>query len=270
MQNEQFAQLPRAVRWPVVREATTAAWNAGVGRPSARHLTVPVGDGRVLRCDMSDRTQRTMALGAFEPRETGVVRSLLRPGDTFVDVGAHIGWFTTLAGRVVGPGGTVWAAEPFASSHASLEENIALNRLDNVRVTPHAVSDHGQPLQIGVQEGSDSGSVTAGPRAAGSLTAVSSVRLDDVVPTEAPVRLVKIDVEGFEAKVLAGATAVLSRTDHVLVELNESALEANGTTGAAIRSALRALGFGNQELVLPPLRHRLLPAMRVRNLLATR
>ncbi len=58
--------------------------------------------------DLSDLIQRFIYLGCYEPLETAAVRKVLRPGMTFVDAGANIGYFTWLAARLVGPTGASW------------------------------------------------------------------------------------------------------------------------------------------------------------------
>ena len=77
----------------------------------------------------------------FEPEETAFVESVLKPGDTFVDVGASIGWYTLNAARKVGASGRVYAFEPDPRSVELLRKNVAANGLDNVTVVPKAVSE---------------------------------------------------------------------------------------------------------------------------------
>src|SRR5215469_8902900 len=123
-----------AARIPLLGYACLVGWQLGRLPTPRGDAVIRLRDGRTLRCDLSDRTQRTMYLGLFEPAETSLVDSLLEPGDLFIDVGAHIGWFTTLAPGRVGPAGQVIACEPFPSTAAVLRANVALNHADNVRV----------------------------------------------------------------------------------------------------------------------------------------
>lgn len=204
-------------------------------------------DGRRMWCDLSDHTQRGMLFNRFEPGETQLFRELLSPGDAVVDVGAHIGWFSVLAGRAVGPEGTVVCLEPFAGNARYLAANLALNGLTWARVHNVAATDRPAVLQIGRQPGSDSGSVTAGPWATDAAE-VPGAPLDELVP-DGPVQLLKIDVEGFEARALAGAAATLDRTRHVLVELNRDALEAAGSTPEEVRERLSDHGLTEQRVV---------------------
>src|SRR6185436_6075060 len=68
--------------------------------------------GYQVHLDLSEAIQRWIYMGAFEPKETALATRWLRPGMTFVDVGANVGYFTLLAASRVGPSGRVHAIEP--------------------------------------------------------------------------------------------------------------------------------------------------------------
>jgi FkbM family methyltransferase len=72
--------------------------------------------------------------GIWEPSLTAWLMSHLQPGDTFVDVGANIGYVTLLASRVVGAAGCVISIEPSPANSAMLRRNVAANHAENVRV----------------------------------------------------------------------------------------------------------------------------------------
>ena len=57
-------------------------------------------------------TQVVLTSGTYESEETRLFRSECRPGDTVVDVGANVGWYTVIASKLVGKGGKVVAFEP--------------------------------------------------------------------------------------------------------------------------------------------------------------
>lgn len=206
------------------------------------HSVVRLRDGRVLRCDLSDRTQRTMYLGLFEPAETRLVASILQPGDVFIDIGAHIGWFTTLAARRVGPDGQVVACEPYPSNAAALRANVALNRADNVRVVELAMGSQAGTLSL-ASVGGESGGVTALDWAHDGRIDVPMTTLDAIAAGVNNIALIKLDVEGWEPRVLGGAVDALSRTRHVLMEINGPSLRAAGSSKAEVLELLRDRGF---------------------------
>lgn len=249
--------------------AAAVAWRLGLLPVPRRTVTVRLADGRRLTCDLRDATHRNMWLERFEPRESAVVRGL-RPGAVFVDVGAHIGWFTTLAARAAGPTGRVLAIEPFPPSRRMLERNVSLNGPAAVTIRAEAIGAAPGSATLGAQRGSDTGSVTAGPRAHHDVHVVTRATLDTLVEEEgiAEVDLLKVDVEGLEMEVLEGAPATLLRTSAVLIELNRSALTSNGTSPELLADRLRAAGFIRHTLLGQQATARGLPAFT--NLLAER
>jgi FkbM family methyltransferase len=245
--------LTRAARsLPLVGKAVVGLFRFTPLPAPARVVAADLRDGRRMHGRLDDHTQRKVLFGVYEGAETAVVSDRLRPGDTFVDVGAHIGWYTTLAARAVGPAGRVFAFEPFPRNHALLSANVASNGLDQVQITHAAVSDAPGSITVAVQGESDSGSVTAGPWGSTDSVEVPAVTLDGVVPADADVAFIKIDVEGFERHVLDGAPSTLQRTRAVLIELNRGALEIAGSSPEEIVALLRDAGFTDQRLVDHP------------------
>lgn len=184
-------------------------------------------EGIRLRCRLPDLIQMYVYLfGMWEPDLAAFLRRRLRPGDTFVDVGANIGCVSVLASTLVGPGGAVVAIEPAPTAIAALQETLTRNDLTNVRVVAAAVSDCDQDLPL-----------FAGPSYNTALTAtvahlnlreqgrVRAAPLGSLVTREelATARLIKIDVEGAEDRVLAGMLgsidAVAAETE-LVVELS--------------------------------------------------
>jgi FkbM family methyltransferase len=110
----------------------------------ARHVAegeavIRNGPGTGLRIDASGRNAG-YALGTSDFDEQEWLAAVLRPGDSFYDIGANIGFLTLIGSRLVGQGGTVVAFEPLAENIQQLRKNIGLNRLENVRVEPVALS----------------------------------------------------------------------------------------------------------------------------------
>jgi FkbM family methyltransferase len=210
-----LSALPRA--YPLSR-VVSAAWNRRILPVPSGERTARYPDGRKMRLDLSDRTQRIMFCNTYEHTETDATSSLLRPGDVLVDAGAHVGWYTILAARKIGTDGHVYAFEPDPDNYQLLAQNVRLNQLENVSLAQVALHSEAGSMSVGRQ--SDSGSITARPVARQHVETVVAETLDRMVP-RVPVRLLKIDVEGLEPEVITGATGVLSRTDHVLVETNQ-------------------------------------------------
>jgi FkbM family methyltransferase len=218
------------------------SWRRGWLRSPRGDATATLRDGRLLTCQLGDATQRTMYLGLFDPAETRLVREILSEGDTFVDVGAHIGWFSTLGSKRVGSAGRVVAFEPYESNISALKENLHQNDCTNVRVVESALGSQAGTLTLS-QPGGDSGAVTALDWDNEGGIEVAVVTLDEVNEVLGDVTLLKIDVEGWELHVLQGARETLSRTRYVIFEINSPAIAKAGSSPEEILELLRNAGF---------------------------
>jgi len=96
----------------------TNSWTGGRGT-----FSLPRGD--IVTIDLGDRIQRLMWGGVYEPHVKRCLAALLRPGDTFVDVGAHIGYFSMIAASLVGSNGRVYSFEGNSSLFPTLRSNAA-------------------------------------------------------------------------------------------------------------------------------------------------
>ena len=92
--------------------------------------------GYRVRLDLAEAMQREIYMGTFEPDEAAMLQGVLKPGMTFVDVGANVGFFTLMAARAVGPGGHVHAVEPGPYAHRRLEVIVRENGIAQVTVHP--------------------------------------------------------------------------------------------------------------------------------------
>jgi FkbM family methyltransferase len=195
----------------------------------ATRLEIPVSDGLRMVVDTSDVLGRTLATsGIWEPQTTAAFRSLLGEGDVCVDVGANVGYYTLLASRLVGPSGHVYALEPAPEIYAALQANLALNAVSNVTALPVAAGpDEGRAALFRPPSGNVGRSSLRphsdvpsrqdrSPVAVRPLAAV--VRGSDLHR----LRLVKIDVEGYEVEVLRGLEPILGQglRPAVLVEVH--------------------------------------------------
>jgi FkbM family methyltransferase len=172
-------------------------------------------DGIRLRCRLPDVLQTYVYLfGTWEPDLTAFMRRRLRAGDTFIDVGANVGLFSAMASRLIGPHGMVVAIEPAPFAIVALQETVAMNDLTNVRLVAAAVADRDGQLPLFVGPSYGSGFTTTVAAVARRFhfpeqRRVRSAPLGSLLTREelATTRLIKIDVEGGEDRVLTGMLA---------------------------------------------------------------
>lgn len=149
----------------------------------------------------------------FEKPLTRAMLTLLRPGDSFVDVGANEGYFSVLAARTIGPHGHVLAIEPQLRLHDVLERNIAANSLTNIDVVSVAVADKEGKTLLYLRPSTNTGasSFTKHWKFGSRAEEVQMTTLDRLLFERnfASVRLMKVDCEGAERLVIAGAKDAL-------------------------------------------------------------
>lgn len=186
--------------------------------------------------------------GTWEPQVTAFVLRRLQPGDGFVDVGANIGFFSLLASRKVGSRGSVVSIEASPEIFALLQSNISRNRAQ-VRALNFAASDSRGQLALYPGDECNCGTTTiaAAPDTAAKAV-VEAAPLDELLtPNEAmQARLVKIDVEGAEAAVIAGADSLLKRSRQdceFLVEIHPEMLSRLGRCAEDVLQPFRAAGY---------------------------
>lgn len=200
--------------------------------------------------------------GIWEPYETELVRELLSPGNTFVDVGANLGYFTVIAAAAVGAGGKVYAFEPDAANATLLRANVALNALParvQVEQAGLAAADGMARLYLNP---TNLGDHQLFPDEAGREH--MDVRLLDggTYLESAGVRaeLVKIDTQGAESAVMDGLLPWLLGHEHVptvLIELTPFSLRGAGRSG---RELIQQLARLEQPFwIVDHLQHRLHP-----------
>ncbi len=182
------------------------------------------------------------------------LRERLKPGATFIDVGANLGMFTLLAAEAVGPAGRVYAFEPEPNAFESLSRTVAAHRLANVTPLDLALSDRVAELQFfRARDGWASSLLPEAPgrqrRYEGELM-VKVTTLDELVRTGAVVPgglgFIKIDVEGEEPRVVAGMLETVRRTGWppIWCEVRgpQGSRRAPGTF-AAVHAHLAPLGY---------------------------
>lgn len=225
-------RLLNAMPAPVAAYFRTDALPARLLRPLLNRLlpsgytpaVVRSGPGEGLRLLVDPRTEKFYWTGLHERAVQDALTAELKAGMTVWDVGAHIGFFSLLASRLVGPSGRVLAFEPLESNRARLRVALELNGAANVAVHDCALADspgervlyaHGATLMwtLVPERGERDG-----------LTIRCST-LDEIAASSPPPNLVKIDAEGAEVDVLRGGLGLVqAHRPKLLFELQDERL----------------------------------------------
>ncbi len=199
-----------------------------------------------------NETSRAIFLtGCYEPNEFRWLETMLKPGMTFIDIGANMGLYTLFAAQKVGPCGIVVAIEPSNRDFARLEDHIRLNRLVNIRPLQVAVSDCAGEADLLLATEEHSGHNTLGNFGYDSVIPlgkqrVHTERLDDIVSRLGlqQVDIIKIDVEGAEFLALQGAQETIKQfRPVVLTELSDRTLKHQGCHSGQIWEFLTREGY---------------------------
>jgi FkbM family methyltransferase len=162
--------------------------------------------GHRFVCDVSRAGPQKLLylIGERYISEARLIRSLLAPNMSVVDVGANIGYYTLMFAQVLGPEGRIIAIEPSPENLPELRLNVERNNLRNVEIIPKAVGN--AQKGVGLRSGINSGVVRD------ETTSAYSVEQDliDNIITE-PIDFMKLDIEGYEAFALEGAHRILSK-----------------------------------------------------------
>ena len=234
-----------------------ALWEAAKKGDAGMPLLLSWYDGTMVDVTLgNDNSLCLYVCGSFEPNEFSFLHGFLKPGMVFIDVGANDGYYTLFAARRVGQAGKVVAVEPSTRERINLRRNLLRNCIDNVHVVPAALGAAAGDADLRLAQGAHSGHNTLGKFAHDDVKAANlervTVKTLDTVAAELDLEridFVKIDVEGAEASVIAGARSVLTLMRPVmLLEINDGALCAQGVSAEAFLVSLRA-EFGYEVLV---------------------
>lgn len=183
--------------------------------PARPHIATIEPEKLLLEVTPSEVVGKPIAhYGVYEYAVTRLLRSYLQPGDVFVDVGANIGYYSTIAANIVGGSGRVFAFEPSDRIRARLLRNVALNEFTQVEVRSEAVSNRSGTVNLVEPESGKNDGLAFVDRSGSTGVSVAAIRLDDLPELAQRVpALLKVDVEGGEPEVFAGAKSLLTRRD---------------------------------------------------------
>ena len=219
----------------------------------ARHCTVvdlKVPGVRDLKMFLNPKCQvftyGIMPTGVWEPNETHWVSKCVREGDTFVDLGANVGYYTLLASRLVGERGRVFAFEPDPTAFAILQKNVRLNGLRNVVLEQKAVSNENGSIRLFLAKENKGDHRIYQTEQQRPAIDVQAVTLDDYFKDyEQGIDFIKIDTQGAEGLILEGMPELIRKNEQLAmaVEFWPCALDDLGCKPQQFLEQLRSYDF---------------------------
>jgi FkbM family methyltransferase len=174
-----------------------------------------------------DSVLSRLIYNGFEKEETDYVISVLSEGDIFIDVGANIGLFSLLASKIVGNAGRVLCYEPAPITFSRLKENVQLNNLKNIDIRNIGLSNKKGELIFYISNNGHDAWNSFAPSQDNKLESsiqvpVSTVDIELENVDKSRIKIVKIDVEGWEKFVLhGGKNFFVNYNPIVMVEFTE-------------------------------------------------
>lgn len=186
---------------------------------------VPVTRGTKMELDPLEWVQIDLIRqGTIEPLTVGLYEKLLGNGDTYVDIGAHVGFHTLIARGLVGEVGRVIAVDPQPYNCNKILTNWRANGYENLSLYVAAAGDRDGSVNLHDQSPTDKARLSLCLDPVNDLAQryrVPIMRLDTILGEQAVtnVRLLKIDVEGYEYDVLTGLGRFAPQVDNIVLEL---------------------------------------------------
>lgn len=223
--------------------------------PSGRLFRAPLPGAFAISCDLRDPVQGCVFYrGLYEPEVVACLDEALRPGDVFLDIGANVGYFASIAGRRIGITGRVLAIEPAKDLAARLRSDVSAagRRAAHVEVLEVALGDSsrdGTLLDVAGLNRAGERSLSVDEAGAAHGMHVRVCPLDELLP-DLCFDVAKVDVEGAELQVLQGMVQAIRRSQPrlLLVEAIDDHLRRFDACVADVVKFLDELGYKGVQL----------------------
>jgi len=167
------------------------------------------------------------------------LRNVLKPGDVFIDIGAHVGYFAEYAGRLVGRTGLVFAFEPFPYNYELLSRNC--RHMRQIKTIQAAVSNSSGQTFLFEHKTSSSSHSLSDLSGSGKIVPVNKISLDEFFLKSEVDRIdvVLVDVEGHERSVLQGMRKIIENHSNIIIILEYC--PSHFTTDEALRDLIKEI-----------------------------
>lgn len=201
-------------------------------------------DGLTLQVDISDYIGHYLYFGF---RDDGITNlfSLCKGNFNVIDIGTNLGWVALNFARLSGTGKVI-GFEPDPFNYSVCKTNLELNKLPNLIVFPYGLGEISSQVNMELRTPENRGGNRVAPADSSGSVQVHIKRLDDIneVTSLPAIHLMKLDVEGYELKVLRGAKSILERHKPILfIEVDNDNLNDQGDSAKELVLFLKACGY---------------------------
>jgi len=243
-------QLMAMIRnWDIRGVRRLAAWLPKVLIPNAdkqeKHELQTIHGVRLLIDPAKDKgVELALFLqGTYEEGTVHFLQQALKPGDTFLDIGANIGWMTLVGARAVGQEGRVIAIEANPHTLPILQHNVELNQANCVEIYGVAVSDEPGTARLFENWKVNRGGASLLSQDDTPGIEVQVETLDRLFDPETPLAVVKIDVEGLEPQVLKGGSHWFAKQQPIFIfEISTLRENEKGAAGSDVMQVIQQFG----------------------------
>jgi FkbM family methyltransferase len=192
-----------------------------------------------------------LTMGVYERFETEIFQKNIKMGDTVIDVGANLGYYTAIAARLTGDKGLVYAIEPEPVNFSYLKKTTELNGFANIFCCQVGISDHNGIGELYLSK-DNKGDHRIYATSARDSVSIKIVRLDDFVKEYNinKVDVIKMDIQGAEGLALLGMNDVLvkNKTIKIFIEFWPQGLAITQIDGLTFFNKLKSYGFNIYEI----------------------
>jgi FkbM family methyltransferase len=230
-----------------MRPMVIGAFFANLLAPERRTIVETASGLKFFADPLSNFGEELVTHSAYETETEQIVRNNLFAGDSFLDIGANEGYFTTLAASIVGPSGRVVAVEPQSKLCDFIKINLALN--DTKAIVFHGAlgGEKGQQCNLHLYPSLNTGaaSIVRKPKLYRRVEKSPFLDPADLTRGGGEFSLAKIDVEGFENNVVLSLKPLLraGKIKTLLLDYHAPILAANGIDPKGIEAEILAAGM---------------------------
>jgi len=199
------------------------------------------------------RTTRIPILtGEIDPAITALIKKNVHKGMTVFDLGANFGWFSLIFSKLVGSSGHVYTFEADPTLIKTINENVKLNKLDNVTVIPKAISNKSGISEFSLDETYDTRNQLDAKSPKGKVIKIETISLDEFCNENGikQVDFIKMDIEGSEPKAIKGMKKIILSNPNlkIVTEFNQYAIKSVDSSPQEFLELLDEMGLEFKEI----------------------